>query len=263
MAQEAVSLHKGLKKAPPLLISVVVDEQAFKNRDAVNEYLDIISLWDVQGVYLIVRRTDSTYPASTDESVMANLMYFVYVLSEINGLEVVCGFSDMMGMLLHAAGATATGTGWYNSLKQFTLKRFQPSTGGRAPRARYTSGPLLGSLLIVPELDAAYRLKQVPKVISNTTFDGAFLTRNPGNVEWPASTACLHHWEVLSSLASEFSSQGSVSDNLDVLQEAIKKGIRTYQALERAGVQFELPTIPRDLRTWNTAIDAFRAEVGL
>jgi len=263
MAQEAITHHAGLPNAPPLLLSLVMDEGALRSRDALDEFLDIITVWNVAGVYLVVNRNDRNYPALFDETHLANLMYLVYVLSHVNGLAVICGYTDLVGLVMHAVGANVSCTGWYNSLRQFSLARFRLMTGGRQPRPRYASAPLLNSILIVPELAAAYSVGRIAQVLSQTAYDGVMATGDPANAQWPPNTACLHHWEVLDRLTREVSSHGSVAQNLSLLEEWIGQGIAIYRLLEQLGITFESATGSREIEVWQRAIHAFRGEAGI
>jgi hypothetical protein len=261
MAQQSTVLGAG--QAQPLLLSLVFDETALRNRTALNDFLDIISVWDVEGFYLVIRRNDTTYQAFSDDLILKNLMYLTYVLAEVNDFEIVLGYSDFVGLLLHAVGAEATGTGWYNTLRQFSLARFQPATGGRPARPRYTSDALLNSILVVPELAAIYQRGRLPQVIATTAYDGTLANGNPANAAWPPDVACLHHWEVLSRLAAEVATQGSVAASLDRLQERIQQAVATYNLLLTAGIPFEVATGQRELDVWLRAIRSFRQEAGL
>jgi hypothetical protein len=263
LGQESIIFCEQIRRAPDLLISLVVDENALVNIEALNEFLDIISLWNVPGYYLLIRLKDLNYPALFEQNSITNLIYFVYVLAEINGFEVVCGYSDFVGLLLHAVGAKATAAGWSHTLRQFSLRRFIPSTGGRRALPRYTSAQLLNSILIVPELDAIYDVGLLDRVLSNTKYDDVMRSKNPANATWPSNTACLHHWQVLSGIAKEISSQGSVSQRLTFLEGIIQQGLATYRLLERAGVLFQATTGSRHLQVWLRAIQGFRQEAGI
>lgn len=263
LGREAIAEHATLVDAPPLLLSLVVDESALRTRDALDEFLDIITTWDMAGFYLVVRCNDLNYPALFEEVSLANLVYLVYVLAEVNGLEVVCGYSDLVGLLLHAVGARATGTGWFHGLRQFSLARFQPATGGQQRRPRYTSTQLLNSILVVPELETAYQVGAIAQVLSNTPYDGVMTSGNPANASWPPHVACLHHWKVLSDAARLVSSQESVAENLAVLDNNIQQAIAAYRALENAGVVFEPSSGSRNLALWMRVIGSFRADAAV
>lgn len=263
LGQEAVAVHQSVDSTRPLMISLAVDEGALRSQDALNEFLDIITVWDIYGVYLVVRRNDQNYPATFDETALANLLYLVYALAEVNGFQVVCGYTDMIGILLHAVGATATATGWFNTLRQFTLRRFQPSNGGATPRLRYTSAQLLNSIFVVPELQTAYQLGLASMLLSDTDYDAPLSIGNPANAPWPQSESCQHHWQVLKRLAEQASAQGSVSNNLSFVEQRIQQAIALYRMCESAGVRFDAATSSRELEVWLRAIRSFKADAGL
>lgn len=261
MARESIAFHEQMKNAPPLLLSIIIDEHSLQNKDALDEFLNIISIWEVSGYYLNVRLHNPIYPAHFDEeSSLINLLYFVYVLAEINEFEVVCGYSDLVGLLLLAVGAKAIGTGWFHTLRQFSLNRFIPSIGGRQARPRYTSSQLLNSILIDPELETIYRLHLLNRVLSNSSYDSVMNSNNPVKADWPPDISCLHHWEVLKRISNELFSRGSVSQRIAFLEEKIKYGITLYNNLDKKGVPFDTPTGPRNLQQWLQAINNFRRE---
>ena len=262
-AQEAMLVHQNLPGTPPpLLLSLAIDDAAFGNRDGMDEFLHIISLWDVAGFYLLIQRTDTTYPAQLNDYTLANLIKFVHGLAELNDFEVICGYSDLAGLALHAVGALATGTGWFNTLRQFSLARFQPSTGGRPANARYTSQALMNSILVLPELAAIAQAGMLDQVLSNSARDAVFSVGIPPPA-WPLGEACLQHWEVLEKLASEVSSQGSTSANLTLLQGKMEAGLALYAELSELGVPFEAATGPGNLQKGLDAIQSFRGSVNL
>lgn len=261
LAQESITVHSTLPDPPPLLVSLTFDEAALRNRDAMDEFLNIISLWDIAGFYVLVRQNDPTYPAQFEESTLASLIYLVYTLSERNDFEVVCGYADLVALPLHAVGASATGVGWFNTLRQFSLSRFQPPSGGQPARMRYTSRPLINSILVVPELQTAYQLGLMDEVLSGTARDGVFATGSPANAQWPNSASYLHHWEVVSGIAGEIASQGTVSDRLTYLEGQMQGALGQYAVLDDAGVPFEAATGPRNLTLGLRAIRSFRADV--
>lgn len=182
LAQETVARHDGEK---PLLISLVVDEDALRQRSLVNEWLNDLTLLDVDGFYLVVRRTSETYRQHYEPDVLASLLGICYSLAELNEYRVFVGYTDITTMLFHAVGVTATCAGWYVNLRQFNLRRFEPVSGGRPARARYSSSPLLNCIYMT-ELDGIYNGGRVADVLSRTPFDASFNgNTNPENVPWP------------------------------------------------------------------------------
>lgn len=54
LANASASYYAELENVPPILISICFSESALSNFDALNEFLDMISLLGVQGFYLII-----------------------------------------------------------------------------------------------------------------------------------------------------------------------------------------------------------------
>ena len=243
-----------------LLVSIVVSEAALRSREGLNEFLDMITMLDVSGFYVIVKRDSPSYQAMMDPNVLENLMYLTYVLHTVNGFEVIVGYCDLVGIPLHAVGVTATANGWFTGLRQFTLNRFMPSTGGRAARPRYTAAPLLNSILVVPELEAIAEFGFVDRVLTQTAYD-VVLRTNPSDDLWPNSVSCLHHWETLNKLASDVSGAGNNSaDRLTSLLDRIDLAEALYKTM--TGVPFEYYSGSGHLNQWRVAIKAFLNSIG-
>jgi len=262
LALETIDAHSKLNDAAPLLLSVVIDEAALRDQSAVEEFLDIVSVWQPHGYYILVRFSDQRYPCQLDEVVLSNLMYLVYALAEVNGFEVICGFSDFVGVLMSAVGATANCAGWHNSLRQFSLKRFQPATGGKQPRSRFSSARLLNSILIIPELDTIYQQGLLNQVLTGTAYEQA-VANGPADAPWPRATECLHHWAVLQSLDAGIAAVPGVAARLDFATQQVQQAVGLYAILDQAGIPFQQETGPRNLDVWRRAIRAFRTDAGI
>lgn len=262
MASASVSYHASMHSPPPLLISLLVSETALTSQRSLEEYLDHLSLLEAHGVYLIVCRNSQQYQAVFEPTPLENLLYLVYVLAEVNKYEVVCGFCDLVGLLLHAVGVTATGSGWYSNLRQFSMNRFLPAEGGRAPRPRYSSLPLLNSILI-DELDNIHYIGQLPVALSGSPYDNVFSsTTPPSSAPWPPDTSALHHWAVLQSTVAGL--QGAtVPQRLNLCMQMLGQAEATYNSLGQNGVTFDVTSDNRHLRQWREALANFRARVGV
>jgi len=262
LASEALEVVQQWPDAPRMLLTLVIAESAFASREGMDEFLDLITGLDAVGFYLVIKRESASYQATFEAERLKHLLYFVYSLSSINGFEMICGFSDLVGVLLHAAGATHTATGWFSGLRQFTLARFQPSSGGRRPRPRYTSAPLLNSIL-VSELDALAALGAHTVVLSGTPEDRSFSsTATPGSLPWPPDTAILHHWRVLSSLVDRIG-DGDISERLATCSRLITNAAGSYAALQRRGASFNWSSNATHLADWADAIAGFRTLAGI
>ena len=258
LAQETVNQHDKVK---PLLISLVVGEDALRQRLQVDAWLDDLTLLDVDGFYLVVRRASETYRQHYDQDVLASLLRVCYSLAELNDYRILAGYTDMVTLLLHAVGVSGTGAGWYANLKQFTLRRFQPPTGGRRARTRYSSRPLLNSIYIT-ELDSIFNGGRVSAVLTGTPFDTRFNgTTNPENVAWPDDEAALHHWHVLDGISQSLTGT-TVGDRLDSAHNLILLARATYAQMGTL-VPFTTETGSTHLDQWLDALNHFRTDAGV
>lgn len=258
LAQETVRQHDGSK---PLLVSLIVGEEALRQRAQVDYWLDSLTQLDVDGFYLVIRRVSESYGQRYDAEVLAPLLRVCYSLAELNQYRVIVGYTDMATLLLHAVGVSGTGAGWFAGLRQFSLRRFQPVSGGRQPRARYTSRPLLNSIYVT-ELDGLYNAGQVTSVLSGTQYDRRFSgPPNPENVPWPPDESALHHWDVLSDVCSALVGAG-VGNRLDSARSIIAQALAVYSQLGPL-VPFATETGPGHLEQWLDALDRFRSDASV
>lgn len=260
MAQEAEAYNSTIQDSRPLLVSICFNETALKNSKAVNEYLDMLSLLNVAGFYISVRREGRNSAFEIEPDILSKLMYFNYILSYINQYEVILGYTDFVGIPIYCTGIKAISTGWFNGLKQFSLSRFQPSTGGRRPLPRYTSKELLNCILQIPELQTIYDLGMIESVLSNTKYD-SILKVNPGGVLWASDVECLQHWNVLDEIAKKIDEKNSIKVKLDYTLELISNAKALYLKLEGKRMIWE--TSHHHLEQWTRGIKDFRNEIGV
>lgn len=263
MANAAINYHASKSNIPPLLVSLVFSETALSSTTGLEEFLDIVSVLETQGIYLIIVRSSQSYPTSLEPNRLENLLYLVYTLAHVNQLELICGYSDLESVMLHAVGVNATGCGWYSNLRQFSFDRFLPASGGQPARPRYTSLPLLNSIL-TEELDSINYIGQLSSVLSGSIYDGAFDNQpTPSIVAWPLDVSTLHHWSALQQAVNRVLSSTSVGQRLDICVDMIGQAEVRYQQLMQSGVAFDTPSSNRNLRNWGAAISSFRSRVGV
>ncbi len=264
MAEASVDEWSNLDSEIPLLVTIVLSESSLRDATRMNEFLDTLSTLEVAGFYLLVQRNGSMLEPAMDVISMSNILYFIYVLATLNDYRVVVGYSDWMGFLFQAAGATMSASGWHNSLKQFTLGRFLPQTGGRRPRKRYSSLPLISCPLVVPELEDVFRAGLLRSVLTGGTHDGVLLDGPArGEPAWTDAISCLAHWESLSRLYAAVESGPTVLDRLDAAVSLIRSAESTYTRLGACGIYFEPSTGPEQLTLWLDSITAFRHDASI
>jgi hypothetical protein len=182
-------------------------------------------------------------------------------LAEINSYEVICGYSDFVGTLLCAVGAKAIGTGWFSNLRQFTTDRFLPSAQRRQARPRYSSQPLMNSILL-DEMDTIKRQGQLQSILSGTIYDDVFNTvTNPSDAPWVIDESTLHHWLVLQGLITS-ATGGTVQNKLNICTGMISNAQAIYNNL-RSIMSLNLYSGDHHLQQWETAISNFRNRVNV
>lgn len=264
MAEASVDYHNELEDSPPLLITVVTSELALRNATGMEEFLDALTSLESQGFYLLVNRTSSGFQPAMDTRAMENLMYFVHVLANLNQYNVIAGYSDWLGFLLHAAGALGTATGWHQSLRQFSMSRFEPAGGGRRPRKRYSSAPMLSNPLIQPELEDIFLTGLLSSVLSGSSYD-SILNAGPasGEASWTDETTSFAHWAAVGRAINRVERQPRAAAKLTTAVQLIDSARSLYDRLIARGVNFEPQTGPEHLASWRDATTAFRNTAGL
>ncbi len=264
MAVESADYLYNLNSPQPLLISLVISETAFQTMDAVEEFLDAITEIDAQGFYIIIRRNSASVQNAMESAVFGRFMYFCHVLTSINEYDVIVGYSDWHSFLLESAGVTHTAGGWYQNLRQFSLARFQPSSGGRRPRKRYSSAPMLSCPLINPELQDIYLANLLPRVLSGSSSD-AILRNGPasGETNWSDEISCLAHWHSLNELSQRLSALPTQSDRIQEAERFMQHAMTLYAQLDSQNVSFDPSTGPAHIREWQDSFHEFRALAGL
>jgi hypothetical protein len=188
-------------------------------------------------------------------------MQVVYALGVLNDYEIIMGYTDILSILFHAVGASATCCGWYQGLRKFSLRNLTPKTGGKRGLPRYTSLPLLNSILVL-ELSNIEDEECVKRVISDTEYDQE-IRINPGEATWPDDISALHHWCALNNAINDMLAYDDISDRLEVVSEKISYALALYGDIDRLGVQFNLNNGPKHLNQWVDAIKDFRNETGV
>ena len=240
----------------PLFHSLVVSQDAFSSIADIDDMLNTLTTFDASGFYITIDRTTKDYTQRFDSETLSKIMYFIYKLGVVNKFEIIIGYCDLVGLLFHAVGAESSACGWYGSQRQFSTLRFAPSSGGNQPRPRYTSAPLLNSILVFPEFDSACNIGFADRVASITDFDTE-LIKNRSTDDWDIKTSSLHHWQTLSSMFRYLDATDSTEEKLSRVQALIEKAVENYTVLQDNGVQFEANSNSKHLTDWLNSIEEF------
>jgi len=257
LASEAIDQMD--KPSDELLLTICVDENAFKNLELVKDYLDAISLFDVKGFYILIDRINTDTPNDIDPDILINIMYFCHNLALINGYEVIVGYCDLIGLPLYCTGIRGIASGWHNTLRRFSRQDYVPRTGGKQPNKRYLSMPLLARVQINPQIVMLNETERLDSILSNMSYDG-FLLADITGADWSSIINCLHNWEVLSNIMQELDSHLAVDDKIDILIAKLGNAHKlaynlTKSVFNESMIQYSY------LKIWAHALKEFRRMV--
>jgi hypothetical protein len=263
LAEESAALAK--EKDLKIYLSLIFSESALNESRNVNDYLNELTTLEVEGFYITIDRKTTDYNQTFEsETTLLNLLTFIYSLSEINEYKVIMGYSDIIGILYTAVGAQGFATGWHNSSRKFTVQqRILPSTGGRLPRERYTSIPLLNSILI-SELDSIAKQFKTNKLdinslLSNSIYEHIVLSGSNPSDTWSRGISHLQHWSALKNATTDiFTDPDDISERLDNLEEHISTAIGYYRLLDNLPLQLERASNGDHLIVWQKTLESFR-----
>jgi len=263
LADASLEYHAGLDDPPPLLLNFIFAEEALAAGGEIDRFLDTVTQdgWDMEGFYLIIARNDASYNQRFDSQRLAGFLYLVYAMSEINGLRVVCGYTDFVGIPLRAAGGDVFATGWSQSLRQFHRRHFiKRKAGGQPPRERYSSGRLFNSILL-DELQDIYDVDHLDDVLSGVPLDDMLTgASSPQAAGWTNPLSQQHHWQTLHALDESLA--GRVRRDMRDTCQRLREADGLYRALEAEGVQFARNTGKDHLMEWVEAIRDFQTRAG-
>jgi hypothetical protein len=258
----AVQFARATLEAAPgerVYVSVVVDETALSDWGAVDDWLDIATLLEARGFYLVIARSGQTYPQPWEPSRFANLLRLIYRLSALNEYEVLLGYSDLDGLAAIAAGAAGVASGWYFSLRAFAEAKWQPSAGGRPPRPRVLSPSLLSPLIAESEGSLVARSSLGTTAFPDEGTRGSLVGQQ---VQWSLSESWLQHMDTLRSLVSSLESTTGVAARVTHLDAQLADAQVVLRDIEGLGVVLA-PTYAATLGSMRTALSEFSRLEGI
>lgn len=230
--RNAARIRNEVANGVPLYATLAVSSAALNDRIELQNFLQEITEIDEppDGFYLLLEKPDTTIPATlTEPDVLSRWMLMNHTL-KLNGFRVINGYTDVLAPYLGAAGADAVASGWYNTLKTFSLKKFEPvSEFARKPVARYTSRPLLKSIRCTELHDLRDRFSVMNDLPCDEYYD-------PENGSAPESVEeALQNWECLNAM-SELAMRDDVAGSLDLCRQALDEAEQLFVSIGDYGL---------------------------
>lgn len=237
----------------PVYATLAVSREALLEKSQLQEFLADITLLDTppDGFYLLVGASSSE--ARTEifhADVIAGWLLLNYSL-KVNGFEVINGYSDRLSPFLGAVGGNVGCSGWFNTLKTFSLDRFAPAApGGRLPVQRYLSTRLLNRITFI-ELNGLRLF--LPDVLNNLPHDVDFTEAE----EPQRNREVFQSWEALKSLAARLTA-GDLVANLKNCDAAIAQARDAYARISAARFPLDSKSGNDHLEDLSEGIKLFR-----
>lgn len=254
LAQASIEHHHAAGVDQPLLIGVQISASALEDGSGLDNMLtELTRLEHIGGFYLVVDHGAGSYNQSMEEFRIPSLLQVCRALGSENDFELVHGYADFRGALSRTCGATAFCTGWTQNTRRFDSGKWieVPGMGGRQPRLRAASGPLLDSILL-DDLDVISSLGFLPDLLSGVKMDQILLNADtPSEAGWEKRDSEIQHWQVLKKLDEDLnSSEDIVCDVINRINFGIELSatLRQYEPSLRIG---------QHLNAWSSSLGKF------
>ena len=257
MSQIALSLaNESIRymESENIMISICVHESAFANFEDVKDFLDIITLFEVEGFYVIIERNNYNTPNMIDSDSMANIMYFLYNLSTINMYKVILGYGDYVGIPMYATGIDSIATGWYENTRKFDRKNFEQKGAMRRPNKRYFSNKIMNSLLLIPEIQMIKQSGKLGEILSNTDYDH-FMYNDLAGSAWTDVNSCVERWAAIKQIIDKIDKEIEVKDKINFMRQYIFQASQIYKELPEE--YFETKSKSSHLKVWDDGLKRF------
>lgn len=241
----------------PVYATLAVSATALNDRIELQGFLQEITELDSppDGFYLLLEKIDSSIPPQlTEHEVLSRWMYVTHVL-KTNGFAVINGYTDALSPYFGAAGSDGSATGWFNTQRSFTLKKFEPvSDFARRPAPRYLSAALLKSI----RSNELNDLRDVfPEVLNAAPHDDDY-NLFEGSTPDSATSEALQNWEGIRRL-NELVVDGDIAASLDNCREALDVAEALYARIQRYGLTMRDRSNPSHIEAIREELNSFEA----
>ena len=168
--------------------------------------------------------------AMTEPGVLSRWMLVNHTL-KVTGFQLINGYTDALSPYVGAAGADAVASGWFNTQKTFSLKKFEPVAGmAQRPVTRYLSKALLKSIRSTELHDLRERF---PEVLNGSVTDNYY---DPATGSTPDSLEeALQNWDGIRML-NGLVKGGDVRGTLETCYEALDEAEELYIRINEYGL---------------------------
>ncbi len=218
----------------PLYATLAISAAALTDKIELQNFLqEITEMPDPPaGFYLLLEKIDNSIgSALTEPDILSRWMLINHTL-KMNGFELINGYTDALSPYLAAAGADAVATGWYNTQKSFSLRKFEPvSDFARRPVQRYMSAAMLKSIRYTELNDLR---DNFPEIMNELSCDD-FYDPNEGSAPDCTTSEALQNWEGLNAM-NQLAVEGDVVASLENCRNALDEAEDIYVRIQEYGL---------------------------
>jgi hypothetical protein len=254
--RNTATVAKRVAPGKPVYATLAVSAGALADRIELQTFLQEMTEIEnpPDGFYLLIERPDQAVaPSLTEPDVLSRWMLVNHTL-RVNGLKVMNGYTDLLAPYLGAAGATAVACGWWNTLKAFSMKKFEPAPDHimRKPLPRYTSVSLLKSIRCTELHDLR---DDLPGVLNNLGADRYF-DRDEGSEPTESWQEALQNWEALRTMIARCS-KSDASSSVAACKEALEGAEDLYARITDVGYTLRDRSSNAHIEAIGYELDAF------
>ncbi|MBS0657751.1 MAG: hypothetical protein JSR82_05820 [Verrucomicrobia bacterium] len=231
--RNAASSVSELGDVRPLYATLAISSAALADRIELQNFLqEVTEIEDPPtGFYLLLERPDNSITSALTEPDLLSRWMLVNHVLKLTGFQVINGYTDVLSPYLGAAGADAVAAGWFNTLKCFSLKKFEPvSDFARRPVTRYLSKALLKSIRSTELHDLR---GPFPDVLNGLPTDDAY---DPEEGSTPDGISeVLQNWDGIR-MMNELVVEGDFTASLDACRGALDVAEELYVRIREFGL---------------------------
>lgn len=239
----------------PLFATLAVSAPALTDKIELQNFLQEITELEnpPDGFYLLLEKPDTAILSPlTEPDVLSRWMLMTHTL-KLNGFHVINGYTDALSPYLAAAGSDAAATGWYNTQKNFSLKKFEPvSEFARRPIQRYMSAALLKSIRYTELHDLRERF---PEVLNGYSYDDCYDPEEGSAPDSPTSET-LQNWQGINNI-NMLAVEDDVYASLENCRNALDEAEEIYGRIREYGLTMRDRSSSAHIVAIREELDAF------
>lgn len=247
----------------PLLISTKMFHGKSDVDEMLEDIMDIID--DKDGIYFALchEKTSERNYEYMDAQTLANILYFTYSLKR-GGFKLLVGYTFVNTLLFAMLDCEMVATGWFNTLRKFSVERFEEIDRMGRRKKRYLSIPLL-TYIPFDDLNDISEKEEIEQFLSGCQVDRNML-ENQEAISYVDLE--LQYWEALHGFIIELNEIEGIPGKIKYMLQHINRARSLYgrilEALsEDKEIYGRIKGQAKHLDVWVMSIEAFKNRLSI